>query len=118
EYYHPTGFSWLIFLRKKAATGDRSCAKHGKKVRRHDASLQMHRLAASGENDVLIMIRGDVLEDVVLIAQIEEVRIRIRTTDNSARLVLFENGHQCFRILIRQRPQQDRIHHTENGSVG
>src|ERR1035441_1939860 len=73
-------------------------------------------MIAPGEIEGLASIGRHQLETVVLVGPISEIGIR---THVSGRPVGSRpHTYQLVRIAIRQWPQQDSFHHTEDGSIG
>src|ERR1700730_16107758 len=57
------------------------------------------------------------LKDVILLAQVSEIRIRVRALFLAAWMIGFPNSHQLFGIRKRQRPQQHCIDDAEDCRV-
>jgi hypothetical protein len=76
------------------------------------------RLAVAGEIDVAIKKRSHVYEDTVLVFPVVEVA----EVDHVLRIAraappIFPNDCQALAVGVRERPQQDCVHHTEERGV-
>src|SRR5262249_44638078 len=113
----------LIFVRQEAAADQRSRAEDREVVAADDLAEHLLRLAAAaGDVERNALVRRDVGEHLVLLAQIAIVRRRALQESAAPERVLVplvagEHRDQLRRILDRQRMQQHRIDQREDRRV-
>ena len=74
-------------------------------------------LISAREIEGVVLKRCDIDEDVVLLFPVEEVGSGNNVLVPTTMRILFPYSYQAIRVFIRQRPQQDRIDHAENGRI-
>src|SRR5262249_16946867 len=74
---HPAGLGQLVFTGKEGPAQQWSSTQHRKQIGSDHAARNAHRLAAACHNEIVVVICGDVLKHVILIAQVEEVGIGV-----------------------------------------
>src|SRR5436190_22871121 len=111
----------LLIRALESATHDRLYAQHVEEFAAHFDSTKTLRFLFIDQSEIEIAIRRHATEAATLVAEIEEIRIAHRTElwrrscfgeINSA------NGNKLLRRGKRQRLEEDRIDHAEDGGVG
>src|SRR6185369_7546811 len=93
-----------------------------KKISSYANSSDWYRLAASGQAQVVICgkseISSHILKRTVLFQKLVVGVGRVGLAGETASSFCAGNPHKLLRIVKRQRPQQERIHHTEDRNIG
>ena len=96
-------------------------AQHGKETGFDAACMHHFRIAEAGQVITGEAVDRRLLEDVVLAAPIQVVCRRDRKPRHPGEAFLGRRVpelHQAIRVIKRQWPQQDCIHHAENSCIG
>ena len=109
------GSALAVFLKHEVAPEERGDTKGWKEARRDVLAREVLGFAGSGEVEVVAADGAHIGEGPAFAAPIEEVRVRDRgIVELLGRLV---DRHQPVGVGIRERPQQDAVHHAENGRI-
>src|SRR5215213_10050296 len=85
-------------------------AEQWEEVRGDETSFESFRFARAGQVETFIRDRGHAFEECVLIAPVDEVCRRRRVVWVAKLGGILPHHYQAFGILVRQGPQQDRVH--------
>ncbi len=111
------GSSGFVFLGCERAAEDRRLLERVEHSRRHLADIDPLGLGPrSGENETRAVRPEYGVEDLVLVAQVLEVRHREAHLRHLLRP--FGQEHQPVGLAIGEGPEQNRVHHTEHRGVG
>jgi hypothetical protein len=105
------GRARAIFAARESAAQQRRNAQRGKHVRRHLQARDFFGLVRAGQRSAPGLRRRQSIEGMHLRAIIQKIRRRYRIP------AFVQRHHQAARIAIRQRLQQDRIDHAEDGRI-
>ena len=112
---HDLAVTGLVLLLREGAPETGLHSEQLKQIGRNPRADHPLRLVAAGEVEPLSDISRDPLEDFVLLLPLEEIRGR---SGRQGELRLgTEDAHQLLGMRVRQRTQQDRVDHAENGAV-
>jgi hypothetical protein len=106
-----------VFLLRKDAPQRRRDAEQREQAGRNTYALDPLRLATPGQAQARAPEGGDLREDSILIAPVNEIRRRYVVVREAELRRSLPHHHEFVRILIRQRPQQRRVRHAKDGRV-
>jgi hypothetical protein len=90
---------------------------HRKQAGRRDHARDPDRVGRARQVKAPIIKSGHVVERLVLLFVIHEVRIRVPVLVHTHPLIVEPDHRDAIRAFVRQRPEQDGIDHAEDGGV-
>src|SRR5919204_5484674 len=109
------------FLRPEQASQRRLYSDCLEEAFRDQETCDRHRLAIANELEIVRRSKGEVaangLKRVVLLLEVLSGVRRIRFAGFAGGSILLHYPHQPLRIGKWQWPQQNRVHHTEDGNI-
>ncbi len=109
--------SRLIFISCDSSSVISLRAQQRKKIRRDARGRDAFGPFTSGQIQILIFEAGHLFEDLALRAVVFVLRSFGRQPLDAQFLKVAPDHHQAIGVLIRQRPQEDAIHNTEDRGV-
>ena len=111
-------FAGRVFIRCRQPAQVRPRAEHPQQAGLCAHGVHPHRLIAAGEREVAALREGHLLEGMVLRAEIDVLAGGGPIAENADARRVQPDGRQAVGARIRQRPQEQRVHHAEDGRVG
>ena len=108
----------LVFLRGEDTPNRRPRAEHIKKIGRESLPVELFRRTVACQAHGAALSCGHVCKHGVLRLPVQVIRRRrgvVRETDKGG---VFPHHHEPMRLVVRQRPEQHRLHGAENGGIG